>query len=639
MRYLYLVIALLIAVPAAAAVGAPAGPLTVAQAHDPDGVIQASLAPDGRSVALLFFDGTGYDLQFYFPLTGINRGFHLQGGVKENVTGKILTPRNVTWAGNDLLVLDYGNLAISVDRRGRVVEDRLGTEVIGRLNWSDPESPWLLVYNDLARNEIALVNARSGARKILQRPAGRLVRSAFDRQGLLRAVTLVTDEGPAATPVVSNWYLPSADAAWQKLATFDIDAERWEPAYVPDEPNTLAVYARLDRDTYAYFSYDTVRRTIGTMLAGHPTEDILAVRGMDPNGYQMVATGGMRIEQVWLNGTWAGVQQAVDKALPGRTNRLSGNPRGKVLVLSISDIRPNEWYLLDMEKSTMSRVAQGRPGLEHIPMRPMEEMRYAADDGLSIPAFLTRPSDGATHAPLVVLIHGGPWVRDYWGWNEEVQLLAARGYTVFQPQFRGSAGFGKRFEQAGYGQWGLAMQDDITAGVRHLVAQGIADPARICIVGASYGGYAALWGLAKTPELYRCGVSFAGVTDIEHMFNDNSDRVRDQAGRALSLKRIGDVDAHPQQFDQVSPLKQASRIKAPVLLVHGEADERVPISHGLKMKAALEHLGKPVRWLSFEDEGHGLRQVDHLNQYYETMLDFLDENIGPRAATPAAATE
>lgn len=614
-----------------------AAPLTVAQAHNPNGVIQSTLAPDGRSVAVLFFDGFNHQLQFYFPLTGVGRSFYLDGDVKEKESGKILTPLNVTWAGNDLLALDYGNLAISVDRRGRVLVERLGAEVIGRVSWDDPLSPWLLVYNDIARNEIAMVNARNGERKILERPAGRLIKAAFDRQGLLRAVTLISAEGDPQTQKVSNWYLPSAGAAWQKLATFGVAEERWQPAYVPDEPNTLAVYSRLDRDTYAYFSYDTVRREMGPMLAGHPTEDILSVAGLGQNRYQRVVTGGMRTEQVWLDGKWAGVQQAVDIALPGRSNWLSGNPREKVLVRSGSDVVPDEWYLLDMEKSTMSLVGRSRPHLAGIAMRPMEIMRYAAADGLVIPAFLTRPADGAKNAPLVVLIHGGPWERDYWGWDEEVQLLAARGYTVLQPQFRGSTGFGKRFEEAGYGQWGLAMQDDITAGVRHLVAQGIVDPKRICIVGASYGGYAALWGLAKTPDLYRCGVSFAGVSDIEFMFHDDSDRVHDPAGTAISLKRIGDVHANPQQFDQVSPLKLADRIQAPVLLVHGTSDQRVPISHGVKMKEALERLGKRVRWLSFEDEGHGLRRVDHLNQYYDTMLDFLDEHIGLRAAAPTPA--
>jgi dipeptidyl aminopeptidase/acylaminoacyl peptidase len=367
---------------------------------------------------------------------------------------------------------------------------------------------------------------------------------------------------------------------------------------------------------------------MGEMLAGSASEDILSVSGIDQAAYEQVSTGGLRTESVWLNGVWGGVQKSVDAALPGRNNRISGNPRGKVLVFSYSDQFPGEYHLLDMETGVMRHLAYRRTALEGVSARPMETLHYAAADGLSIPAFLTRPADRAKNAPLVVLIHGGPWVRDYWGWDNEVQLLAAHGYAVFQPQFRGSTGFGKRFEEAGYGQWGLAMQDDISAGVRHLIAQGIADPKRICIVGSSYGGYAALWGLVKTPELYQCGVSFAGVVDIDFMTHDESDVAGSKVAQEIRLKRIGNPAANPQQFEQVSPLKQVARIQAPVLLMHGEEDRRVPIAHGEKMKQALEAQGKPVQWLQFPKEGHGLYYLANEKKYYETLLEFLDKHLG-----------
>ena len=605
-----------------------AEPLTVAKASDVNGVIEASLAPDGRSVAMIVFDGVRHHLLFHFPVTGAARGFALQGYEIWAGDRELRAPFGVTWAGNDLLALDYGNLVISVDRRGRLLVDNLGKEVIRRAARDDEESPWLLVYTDNQREQMALVHARSGERKILQRPPGILQQTAFDRQGYLRAVTVLTE---GAVPTYANWYLPAPGGTWQKLATFGATQERWEPAYVPNRPHTLAVRSRIGRDTYAYFYYDTERGEMGEMLAGHPSEDILGVVGVEGAAYERVTTGGMRTEEVWLNGTWAGVQQAVDAVLPGRSNRLSGNPRGNVLVYSSSDVVPGEWHLLDTKSSTLVLIGRRRSALERVDMRPMEIIRYPADDGLSIPAFLTRPADGARGTPLVVLIHGGPWVRDYWTWNEEVQLLAAHGYAVLQPQFRGSSGFGKRFEQAGYGQWGRAMQDDITAGVRKLIADGTVDPRRICIVGASYGGYAALWGLAKTPELYRCGISLAGVTDIEHMFHDDSDAARSDVARAIRLHRIGDVTDSAERFDQVSPLKQVDRIQAPVLLVHGEADQRVPISHALKMKEALERLGKPVQWLSLKDAGHSLSTTGQVSTYYRTMLEFLDKHIGPAA--------
>jgi dipeptidyl aminopeptidase/acylaminoacyl peptidase len=279
----------------------------------------------------------------------------------------------------------------------------------------------------------------------------------------------------------------------------------------------------------------------------------------------------------------------------------------------------------------MWEVAALKPDVDPKKMRAMATLEYGASDGMSIPAYLTRPAGSDSPAPLVVLVHGGPHMRDQWLWNEEVQILAANGYAVFQPQFRGSTGFGQRFEEAGYGQWGRAMQDDITAGVKHLIEQKIADPQRICIVGASYGGYAALWGLASTPKLYRCGISFAGVTDIDDMLNDRSDRNADAAIRELQRLRIGDPAQGEDHFGAVSPLRQVARIEAPLMIAHGQDDKRVPISHSLKMLDALKAHGKSFEWLSFDGEGHGLELSLNKRRYYDAMLEFLNRHIG-RAA-------
>jgi dipeptidyl aminopeptidase/acylaminoacyl peptidase len=269
----------------------------------------------------------------------------------------------------------------------------------------------------------------------------------------------------------------------------------------------------------------------------------------------------------------------------------------------------------------------------------MKSIAYPAMDGLKIPAFLTLPAAASRSLPTVIMIHGGPTARDAWAFDADVQLLASRGYAVLQPQFRGSSGFGRKFEEAGYGQWGLAMQDDITAGVDYLVKQQIADPNRVCIYGASYGGYAALWGLVKTPGLFKCGISFAGVVDLELMFKDSSDRTSNDAAMEMMRSRIGDPKLNKQQFDQVSPLKHAALIAAPVLLMHGDEDRRVPIVHGKKMRKALLDHGKQVEWLSFEGEGHGLYKYQSQQAYFKALLAFLDANIGSRALAARGRAE
>ena len=605
-----------------------AAQLEIEQAIDSRGTTYASLSPNGKHIATVIFNGTNYGLVIYDTETLTPRLLTSGGRGREGFYTYTKAPREITWVDNDLLAVNYGLVAETIDLEGKKGRE-LGEEVIGHAEPGVPSSPTLLVYTDVEDGDVALVNARTGSKTKFSTPRGKILHRAFDRRGQLRAVTLVNSAFWKDESTVSNWYKKSADADWEKLSDFKITDDYWTPIYVPDEPNQLVVASRMGRDTYALFNYDTTQRVITDMLAGHPTQDILSVSGLELSAFERVTTGGMVPQQIWFDAHWGAVQQLIDKILPNHLNKLSGDPKGNVLVYSLSDTDPGSWYLFDTINGSLTLFAHRKPSVSNATMRPMKIFLYKALDGTEIPAFLTRPNDNAGPMPMVVLIHGGPTARDYWGWNEEVQILAARGYAVFQPQFRGSTGFGRRFEEAGFGQWGRAMQDDITAGVGELVAQGIADPARICIVGASYGGYAALWGVAKTPDLYQCAVSFAGVSDIEYMFHDGSDSVAKKTVREWMLSRIGDVTTEKAKFDAVSPLKHANKIHVPVLLIHGEMDKRVPISHAEKMKDALEHLGKKVEWLSFEDEGHGIFYTRNELIYYNKLLEFLDKYIAP----------
>lgn len=615
----------------AALFSASAAPLTLDQALAPGGTLAATISPDGAHVAAILFNGTNYGLVLYDTNSLEARMIQVGSRVQEGFWIFNKAPRDVTWAGPDLLAVDYGIEAESITLSGKHVAD-LGQEVLGHVRGSDPASPNLLVYTDVEENELAVVNARTGERRPLKHPSGRASNWAFDKNGEPRAVSVASSSFWRDDTTLTNWYKPRPDGEWVKLAEFKITDDIWFPLYMQEREHTLTITSRIGRDTYAIFDYDTQTHTIGEMQAGHPQQDILGVGGVEQASFERVTTGGLLPQQVWLDPAWAGAQQSIDQALPNRINQLSGDPKKNVLVFSYSATDPGSWYLIDMRKGNMREFATAKPSVKEASMRPVEITQYRAADGLTIPAFLTRPQDTGGPQPTVVLIHGGPTARDYWRWNAEVQILASHGYVVFQPQFRGSSGFGKKFEQAGYGQWGLAMQDDITAGVQDLIARGISDPKRICIVGASYGGYAALWGLAKTPQLYRCGVSFAGVADIEYMFRDGSDSNRNKIGRQFLQSQVGDLNANKEQFDSVSPLKHADRIQAPVLLMHGDEDVRVPISHGKKMRRALEALNKPVQWQEFEEEGHGLVYVRNQRLYYETLLNFLDKNTQPAPA-------
>ena len=263
-------------------------------------------------------------------------------------------------------------------------------------------------------------------------------------------------------------------------------------------------------------------------------------------------------------------------------------------------------------------------------MATRKPVHYTARDGLDIPAYLTLPrSLSDRKPPLVVIIHGGPFLRvNVWGFDTEAEFFASRGYAVLQPEFRGSDGYGWKLYSAGFKQWGLAMQDDITDGVEWLIKQGIVDKDRICLYGGSYGGYATLWGLIKTPELYRCGVAVAAVTDINLMFDITwSDMARASQGwlEYGARDQIGDPDKDAQKFRSVSPLYNAERLKAPVLLAYGAADVRVPLKHGLEFRSALADNHKTYEWVVYDNEGHGFNKDENRFDFYRRVDAFLKQ--------------
>jgi dipeptidyl aminopeptidase/acylaminoacyl peptidase len=232
---------------------------------------------------------------------------------------------------------------------------------------------------------------------------------------------------------------------------------------------------------------------------------------------------------------------------------------------------------------------------------------------------------------MVVMPHGGPFgIFDQWSFDEDTQMLAEAGYAVLRINFRGSDNYGASFRRAGAREWGARMQDDLTDATRWAIEQGIADPARICIYGASYGGYAALMGAAREPDLYRCAIGYVGVYDLEAKHRDNSRAARWL--RNWSDDWMGERDA----LDARSPVLLAAQIKAPVLLVAGGEDSTAPIAHSKKMERALRHAGKPVETLYVSSEGHGFYTEEHRREYYTRLLDFLARHLGGATAASAA---
>jgi dipeptidyl aminopeptidase/acylaminoacyl peptidase len=327
------------------------------------------------------------------------------------------------------------------------------------------------------------------------------------------------------------------------------------------------------------------------------------------------------------------LQARIDKLLPATVNRIDVPFRAEVplvLVYAYSDRDPGRFLLYDTQKATLTEIGRQHPAIDAQRMGSLDLVRYKARDGLEIPAWLTVPRDGKKGPrPMVVLVHGGPWVRGgAWHWAAEAQFLASRGYVVLEPEFRGSRGYGFSHFKAGWKQWGLAMQNDVADGARWAIEKGYADANRICIAGASYGGYAALMGLVNDGDLYRCGFEWVGVTDLDLLFSARWHELNDDWKAYGLAVLIGDPDSEGDRFKATSPVAQASRIKRPVLMGYGERDPIVPIAHGRKMRAALADANADVEWVVYPDDGHGWSQLKDNIDWWTRVEKFLARNIG-----------
>jgi dipeptidyl aminopeptidase/acylaminoacyl peptidase len=301
----------------------------------------------------------------------------------------------------------------------------------------------------------------------------------------------------------------------------------------------------------------------------------------------------------------------------------------KAVVLVNGDRTPGEYFLYDSATKKVDLLLSRRKWIDPAAMQPMAPIEYPARDGLVIHGYVTAAGGlAARKLPLVVIPHGGPHeVRDFWEWDAEGQLLASRGYAVLQVNYRGSGGYGTSFGVAGYRRWGTAMLDDITDGVKWTVEKGIADPARICIYGTSYGGYAALMSAMREPDLYRCAIGHAGLYDLAAFVSDTDVAKRWQGTKYLQMALGTDTGELRAQ----SPLYQLARLKAPVMLVHGTGDRRAPFSQAQALHDALDKAGKRNEWLPFDGEEHGLWKEENREIFYNKMLEFLERNLGGTA--------
>jgi dipeptidyl aminopeptidase/acylaminoacyl peptidase len=300
-----------------------------------------------------------------------------------------------------------------------------------------------------------------------------------------------------------------------------------------------------------------------------------------------------------------------------------------MVVAATSDRTSGVRYVYDSKTDTLMRLGQVASWLQENQMARVQPVQYTARDGLVINGYLTLPlGRPAKNLPVIVNPHGGPWARDSWGFNPEVQFLVNRGYAVFQTNFRGSTGFGRKFWEASFRQWGRAMQDDITDGVIWLIKEGIADPKRIGIYGASYGGYATLAGVTLTPDLYAAAVNYVGVSNMFTFMNTIPPYW--EPLREMFYEMVGNPEKDKDFLRAVSPVFLADRIKTPLLVAQGARDPRVNKAESDQIVEALRKRGVPVEYIVKDNEGHGFANEENQFEFYGAMEGFFAKHLKPQ---------
>lgn len=496
--------------------------------------------------------------------------------------------------------------------RANIIDDRLDhdDEMIIAMNRRDPE-----VFDayrlDLNTKQLTL----------LAENPGNVTGWVTDHTGCIR-LALVSDGVNA-----SILHRPDENTPFATVITTHFK-EQIEPLFFDFDNKLLFASSNINRDKAAIVRVDPATAKEESVIFQHPEVD---VSGLDWSRKRKVCTEVQFVtssrERKVFDAEMQAIYSDLQTQLPGYEIDLQSHNRDEniFVVAAWSDRTQGVRYLYDAASKKLTKLAEIAPWLPEGDLAEMKPITYQARDGLTIHAYLTLPQGGEKNLPLIVNPHGGPWARDAWGYNPEVQFLANRGYAVLQMNFRGSTGYGRAFWEASFRQWGKKMQDDVTDGVRHVIAQGIADPKRIGIYGISYGGYCALAGLAFTPELYACGVDYVGISNLFTFLTTVPPYWKPLLD--MFYEMVGNPETDKELLAEASPVMYADNIRAPLLIAQGAQDPRVNINESDQMVAALKKHGIAVEYLVKENEGHGFANEENRFEFYEAMEKFLKKHL------------
>ena len=516
------------------------------------------------------------------------------------------------------------------------------TTVLGRISSNTNEV--MVSANDRTANsqDLYRMNVATGRKSLVTvRSPGHVKRWVLDNN----------HEPGAALSVDYNkkrwWFSVRGEASepWRTAAEWDASMKgAMVPlAFDPMDGRKIYVASNLGRDTMAVFRFDTATGKLEDLVYGDDRFDVSTFHLIDEGlgGSPLLFSGtpeeprkliGIRynaekLRTVWLDASAARTQAAVDAALPRTLNRFDVNQR-RAVVFAASDTDPGEYFIFDQVSRTLEETGlRIRPWIKPKMMAPMRYVAWTARDGMNVGGYLTMPLGYKPGSPVPMILHphGGPWTNDTWEYNQEVQFMANRGFAVLQPNFRGSTGYGAQHLRAGYREWGGSMIDDMIDGVEWAIEQGFADPARIGVYGASYGGYATLMAMVKRPDIFKWGINYVGVTDLGlHQDTQWAQKYSDFGELAKTV--TGDQRIDKGRFELQSPARHVGRISAPVFHAYGGEDRNVDVQNGHEIRAAFEKALKPFEWMLLPDEGHGYRADKNVFEFYARFDKFIKSN-------------
>jgi dipeptidyl aminopeptidase/acylaminoacyl peptidase len=593
-------------------------------------VSRPRLSPDGRKL-LAMLGGTGKaSLGLVFVETGESRMFALPKGFEI---------ASYSWAGDNKVLISLGKNTVYFAEDAymtRLVVYDVATgksEFVGKreqglrgddILYVDPEGAWLLLSIQKTVYEwpsVYRVNLANNGMKEVIMPREGIAGWYADSTGVVRA-------GIGYQRVHDKWSMiyRSPGGSFRSVNNSRGDnVPLGDLHFAPDSDRGYVISEGAGgRD--ALYAFDFATLTKGEMVFAAPANDVSSfLPAKDGKTVDAAFFSDVRERVHWFDPAMKEVQAAIDKSVAGREAWIVASSRDKssMLVLVTSANHPGTYYYFQPESGKMKRLATINEAMKPYTLAASKPVSYKARDGLTIQGYLTLPPGrAAKDLPLIVLPHGGPYgIRDVGDYDPEVQLLANRGYAVLQPNYRGSGSYGQGFEDKGTGQWGRAMQDDLDDGMDWLVKDGIADAKRVCIVGGSYGGYAAMWGATRNPERYRCAASFAGVSDLQRQLKYS----RSYFASASKAREFRDRVRGDERFKlaNISPIERVAELKVPVLITHGDDDQRVPLKQSSLYAAALAKAGKPHEYKVYAGEGHGLTDPVNNKDYYDRLEAFL----------------